>query len=54
VLRYSAVDGEPYYEELEVSPRAVDLRRVKRGANLLAAHQATSLDGSSASLKTRG
>jgi len=45
VLRQSAVDGELYYEELEVSPRAVDLRRLKRGAALLAAHQATSLQG---------
>ena len=45
VLRSSALDGELYYEELEVSPRAVDLRRLKRGANLLAAHQATTLDG---------
>jgi phage head maturation protease len=45
VLRSSALDGEPYYEELEVSPRAVDLRRLKRGANLLAAHQATTLEG---------
>lgn len=36
--------GELYYEELEVSERAVDLTRLREGAPLLAAHDSYSLD----------
>jgi hypothetical protein len=38
-------DGNPWLEELAVSDEAIDFARLRNGANLLAAHNASGLDG---------
>jgi HK97 family phage prohead protease len=45
VRRYDVWTGETWFEELAVTADAVDLRRLRAGANLLAAHQSYGLDG---------
>src|SRR4029453_1653837 len=45
VKRVGFWDDEPWLEELGLEDEAVDLTRLNRGANLLAAHRSQDLDG---------
>src|SRR5215813_5315622 len=45
VQRFDFWTGEPWIEELAVTQEAVDLRRLRAGANLLESHRSWGLDG---------